>query len=126
MASRPEQLRSSTGAGSAGALATSGRRLPRVTGVPELSIRIHHGLGRTETYRVLNISERGAFVAGSGFEVGEIVDFELRGPDFDYGGRAEVMHCCERGFGLHVMFWEGPSERALRAFVRSRLSHQAW
>jgi PilZ domain len=123
MTSGPQELRSFTVSDSAGVRATDRRRLQRATDVPELSITIHRGGGREEAYRVLNISERGAFLAGGGFDVGEVVDFELRGADFNYAGRAEVMHRRERGFGLHVMYWEGPSERALRAFVQSKLSH---
>lgn len=122
MASGQEQLGSLDVSESHKAIDTGGRQLPRASAVPDITIRLHRQGEDGETHRVINVSERGAFVAGSGFDVGEVVDFELRGPDFHYVGRAEVMHCCERGFGLHVLFWEGPIERALRTFVSSRMT----
>jgi hypothetical protein len=72
--------------------------------------------------RVLNLSEGGMLIAGSGdLDVAGTADFELVGPGFCYDGVVEIMHRAAGAMGLRFLSWAGATDRSVRALVAARL-----
>jgi hypothetical protein len=56
---------------------------------------------------VLNLSEGGMLVTGSGLRVGELTHVEVTGPRFRFAAYAEVAHVSDEAIGLHLIGWRG-------------------
>jgi hypothetical protein len=86
----------------------------RTNNTEDLSARLRAAGRRSDTVRVLNLSEGGMLIAGGELEVGEVVSFEFAGPDFRSAGLAEVAHRTDEATGLRFTRWDTATERAIR------------
>lgn len=70
---------------------------------------------------MLNLSESGMLVVGAGVDIGDVAAFELGGPDFRFGGYAQVAHITDGAIGLHLLGWRGPANRRVRSLLMQRI-----
>jgi hypothetical protein len=96
----------------------------RTNNTEDLSARLRAAGRRSDTVRVLNLSEGGMLIAGGELEVGEVVSFDFAGPDFRSAGLAEVAHRTNEATGLRFTRWDTATERAIRNLIVSRICQQ--
>ncbi len=99
------------------------RRHPRITATGDLTATVRRADQPADfDALVLDLSERGALIAGGGLAVGESVGIEFTGPTFRLAGQAEVVHCTGHTTGLHIVSWSGPADRVICALIAARLA----
>jgi hypothetical protein len=99
------------------------RRHPRTSNTRDLHATLRP-IGRSaHDCGVLNLSEGGMLVAGSGLNVGDQASFELVGPSFHYAGVAEVAHLTANTTGLRFLSWQDHDDRPVRSLIDQR---SAW
>ena len=96
------------------------RRHQRINDTQDLSAR----LPSTGNIRVLNLSEGGMLIAASELEVGEVISFELAGPDFRSAGLSEVARRTEEATGLRFIRWDAPARHEIRNLIAARIRKQ--
>jgi hypothetical protein len=96
----------------------------RTDDTEDLSATLRDGRRRSHTLRVLNLSEGGMLIAGGVLEVGEVVSFEIAGPDCRSAGCAEVAHRTDEATGLRFAHWDASADRAIRNLIVGRICQQ--
>ena len=100
------------------------RRHPRISNTEDLSATLKCPGSISVAGRVLNLSEGGMLVAGSGLDVGDTAGFQLAGLGFRHAGRARVTHNTDGALGVRFLSWQGPTHRPIGALIAARLRRE--
>lgn len=97
------------------------RRHPRISDTADMLVSLRTtGISR-EFRRVLNLSQGGMLVDGSGLAIDDVARFEFHGRGFRYAGVAKVAHSTGTSVGLRFLSWQGPVEGLLRTLIAGRV-----
>jgi len=108
----------------AGVLMPLTRRHMRIADTQDLRARLRPP-SRYAANRVLNLSEGGVLVAGGERDIGEIVSFELSGPqEFRFAGLAEVAHSTKTATGLRFLDADASARRQIEDLIATRIRGQ--